>query len=375
MKKVKFTLLDSQVVCRGKWYGCNGLYTGDGRAVFSAGAGKEKGTYYTKDGGHTWETIGDVLGKFHYLIRRDGSLFGVSTHNEIAGKVDRKQKYKPYVMGIRRAESFDALMNGEYEDDFAYTRVPELTGACGDSGNYINGVADHGIVELANGDLLVTMYGHFNEDKQPVTFFVEPTFQCRSWVVASRDGGRSFEYLSTVADMQTWPVGPNAEGYCEPDLQRLNDGRLLCVMRSGGAFSQGRGCFAPAFSATSLDGGMSWSKPVAVNDHGVFPRAVQTENGAVVMTAGRDGVYIAGSADLGESWQKALIVSRHGGTWGFSPSGYHSLGLVAPNEVLLIYDDVDETKKMPRPDSEAGKAMVKGSCHKMVANRYRVEMV
>ena len=49
---------------------------------------------------------------------------------------------------------------------------------------------------------------------------------------------------------------------------------------------------------------------------------------------------------------------------------------MAPNEIVLIYDDVDETKTMPASDSEEAKTTyVKGSCHKQVANRYRVELV
>lgn len=376
MSKVQLTLLDSQVVCKGRWYCSNSIYTRDGRVVFDARCrGLEEKNFYSPDGGKSWQVIEPVLGGFHYIECRNGSILGVGYGNEILSKIPRHQEYKPYIMAVRRAANFDALMAGEYEDDFVRVDIPELSGAYGDDSNFFCGTADHGVVELPNGDIIVNMYGHFRDDKTRITFFPTASYQYRTWNVVSRDGGRSFRYLATVADVQTWPVSEKAEGYCEADMKQLQDGRLLCVMRSGGAVHGDKKEYTPMYSCTSMDGGVTWSKPLYMYEYGVYPQLVQTQNGAVVTTAGRDGMYVIASADNGDSWQEPLFLTENVGPYGFAPSGYGSIGEVAPNEVVVLYDDNDPDNPMPEPGSDAAKDYIRGSCHRIIAQRIRVEVV
>jgi len=379
MSKVQLTLLASQVIADHCWYGENGLFTKDGRILVSVTARSESQNghinLYSADGGNTWKTVDNVLGGYHCKELHDGSIIGFSKFNEILEKIPAHQHKKPYVMGVRRAASLDALLAGDYEDDFISMDIPDLSMAFGDESNPCCGVVDHGIVELPNGDLVITMYGHFYEDQVLIEFFSSPTRQYRTWIMVSRDGGHTFQYLSTVADPQTWPIGPTGEGYCEADLLRVQDGRLLCALRSGGAFSKGREDYCDLVLCISQDGGITWSKPERIYDFGVFPQMVQTQNGAVVLTSGRDGMYLTASADGGASWQEPEIMDGYVGRFGYSSSGYGCIGEVAPNEIVVIYDEIADPASLPALGSEEDKAYVKGSMHHMVARRYRVEMV
>jgi len=380
MAGVKLTLLDRQRICKGRWYANNGLFTSDGRILFTPeyyeydAVSDERKNLYSPDGGRSWTEVANVLGRFHFIERRDGSLFGVSYLNEIGNKIPRHQPRKPYVMGIRRAENLDALLAGKYEDSFVSVAIPELSGNFGDSNNYICGTADHGLAELPNGDLLINMYGHFRDDQTKITFFPTESCQYRTWVVVSRDDGKTFSYLSTVADVQTWPIGPNGEGYCEPELQLLKDGRILCLMRSGGSPHDGKNGYTDLVCSTSFDGGITWSKPASVLNYGVYPQSVQTQNGAVVVAAGRDGVFLTASADHGQSWSERLMIVDTEGPFGYTSTGYSCIGETAPNEIVVIYDDMDDERPRPAPGTLKADNKVFGTWHNVYADRYRVEI-
>ena len=96
------------------------------------------------------------------------------------------------------------------------------------------------IVETANGDLLIPIYG-------------APAGEAasRAAIVRSRDGGR------------TWPRDQAVEigaasgiSFQEPALAAV-DGRLLAVMRPDGADNA-------AYETHSIDGGRTWSPPAAI---------------------------------------------------------------------------------------------------------------
>jgi hypothetical protein len=205
-------------------------------------------------------------------------------------------------------------------------------------------------------------------------------YQYRSWIIVSHDRAKSFAYLSTVADVQTYSDIKVAEGYCEPDIKLLDNGNLLCLMRTGG--QRGKDFFTPMYSSVSKDGGESWSAPNYVYQYGVFPRIEQTQNGAVVVASGREGVFLCASADGGKTWQEPLFVSENfaserGHFWRCS-TGYNCITEVAPNEILLIYDDIDDTKEYPLPNPKTNvmtSLETFETCHKVIAKRYSVKIV
>jgi hypothetical protein len=88
------------------------------------------------------------------------------------------------------------------------------------------------LLELPNGDLLATYYGWLKGDNTPSTY-MPSMIKSRVVLVRSKDRGRHWEMVSTVA------VDPTlgTEGLGEPVLARLSSGprpgRLLCLMRTG----------------------------------------------------------------------------------------------------------------------------------------------
>ena len=88
----------------------------------------------------------------------------------------------------------------------------------------------------------------------------------RTFLVASRDKGKTWEYLATVAYDPT--IG--TEGYCEPVIRRLPNGDLLAMLRTGGnnrPFWQDN----PLCQTTSTDGGKTWPPPHRTGVEGVAP--------------------------------------------------------------------------------------------------------
>ena len=140
------------------------------------------------------------------------------------------------------------------------------------------------ILEMPDGSLLAAMEGNFHGDK------VFPTGRRsggettnnpkqRTFVVSSEDQGKSWHYMATVAcpNVDDDAVG---EGYDEPSLVRLDNGQLLCVMRSGN--------YTPLYSAWSSDEGKTWSGPVYTGlERGVDPCLIKLADGRVLLAFGR----------------------------------------------------------------------------------------
>ena len=137
------------------------------------------------------------------------------------------------------------------------------------------------IIEMPDGSWLATMYGNFEEDTLPPpdrSSKREVKYMMRAFVVTSLDRGRSWQYLSTIAAPR--PEDPIGEGFVEPALTRLTDGRLLSVMRTGHHY--------PLYAAWSSDGGKSWTAPVYTGlDRGADPCLITLSDGRVALSWGR----------------------------------------------------------------------------------------
>jgi hypothetical protein len=106
------------------------------------------------------------------------------------------------------------------------------------------------VLELPDGTLLTTLYGHFAGDTTPAPYM--PTMRkCRVVLLRSADRGRHWDLVGTVA--ADGKIG--TEGFDEPVLGRisrgLHTGRIICQMRTGQEMRE-------AFSDTL---GHTWSAP------------------------------------------------------------------------------------------------------------------
>lgn len=371
MSKYRLELLEKKELLEGNYYVDCMYVSPDGETIMfpTRNPSKEPKDHVlviSHDGGKTVTRTNDDF--YHFITLKDGSVFAAAGGNMVFDKFRRTQEKIPYIGKVIRAESVEAMLAGNYEETFAKVEIPDLAIGYGDGNNAHSGSFDHGMVELDNGDILCTMYGQFKQDKNRVDYIPGEYYQYRSWVVVTHDRGESFEYLSTLADANNAPLPAYAEGYCEPDMIKLRDGSLFAVMRSGGFYEGGADCYTPLYAVRSTDNGKTWSAPVAVNWHGVYPKAVQTENGAIVVTAGRDGQFVSVGDETGTQWSEAYYLTQSKGKWGQVPSGYASLHDCGNNEVMVVYDDGCEEWYAGDPDPEPKK----GAHHKIFIARFKV---
>ena len=189
------------------------------------------------------------------------------------------------------------------------------------------------IVAARDGGWLTTMYGKLEGDK----FF-------RTLVVKSDKFGKNWDYLSTIAGDEAAEAAlkaegePKCEGFGEPRMIRLGDGRLFAVMR--------RGSNNMIYKAWSDDDGKTWSKPTSIGFRGVEPALMMMKSGVLAFSTGRpDPIAVRFSLDGGATW-----TSPTGLTKGFElddpkkPQGaqkstcYTGLVEVEPGKLLVVYD-------------------------------------
>ncbi|MFO7668020.1 MAG: exo-alpha-sialidase [Bacteroidales bacterium] len=167
------------------------------------------------------------------------------------------------------------------EEERVVFNVPDGPGRDGVNGEWYGIYVYRTILEMPDGTWLMTMYGNFTSDTI-VPFDAdarkELTTMQRTIIVTSGDQGHTWDFLSTVASPK--PGDPVGEGFVEPAITLLKDGRLLCVMRSGHHF--------PLYASWSEDGGRTWSPPLYTGlDRGCDPCLITLEDGRVALSWGR----------------------------------------------------------------------------------------
>ena len=180
--------------------------------------------------------------------------------------------------------------------------------------------------QLRDGSLLAAMYGQFKTDRVPVPTMpgVWKCFKYRTFVVRSTDGGKTWEYLATVA----YDPRVGLESFCEADLLTLPGGEILCFMRTGGS----GGKHTPLYLSRSGDDGKSWSTPQPIADRGVWPNVCRMQSGVLAVTYGRPDNWLAFSRDDGKTW------IGHFSFYQGPTTSYNSLAEVAPGKLLVVYD-------------------------------------
>ena len=162
------------------------------------------------------------------------------------------------------------------------------------------------IVEMPDGALLATIEGNFDSDRVPPLgmrnrreIHSDEPYKLRTAVVRSTDQGETWDYLSTVA-FPTEDDDAVGEGFAEPSIILLDNGQLLCVMRSGN--------YTPLYSAWSSDDGQTWEGPVYTGlERGLDPCLLKLADGRVLCCYGMR--YPAGSpGGPGESGTGAGLV-------------------------------------------------------------------
>lgn len=98
--------------------------------------------------------------------------------------------------------------------------------------------------------------------------------------------------------------GAGAQGPGENDVELLTDGRLLAVFRV-------QSC-ASYWSASSRDGGATWSAPSALPFGSVRPKLLRLADGRVLLAGGRPGLFLWVSSDAHATrWAPLRVAELH----------------------------------------------------------------
>jgi len=244
----------------------------------------------SRDGGRAWQ---DGTGGFGEGAEQllDGTVIGL-----VYRCLPIKEKEGWY--SVTRHTSKDGR---RFEKDEAKMFVPEAKGAMG-HGPHVGPLFMRSIIERKDGSLVAYMAGWFKSDVALCPYGRGRPYS-RSYVCESKDGGRTWRYLTTIGYEQ---IG--SEGYNEGSMRRLPDGSWLAVMRTGNA-SDGFKCQNnPIMWSVSRDEGRSWLKPERTGLEGCYPSLAVLSDGLLVMSYGRPGAMIAFSADGGRSWTDVTCV-------------------------------------------------------------------
>lgn len=337
----------------------------DGRIIIGVGELDAEYAIISDDKGETWRTVRDRFVTPRMIQLQDGTYFGMAIDSPLKFLINiKKQKKIPRVLQMYYADTFDDILDENIQTDFSCIDIPDLNYGYGDGldpkvwqTGYVSMVST-----LDNGDIIGAMYGQFKSDRSKLKYFEKyyDMYQYRTWLIVSHDNGRTFSYLSTVADCQTYPgLAGEGEGFCEPDILDLGGGHVLCVMRT-----QGHEVYTPMYASHSYDYGLTWGRPEKICDYGVYPRLLKLADGTIVCGAGKWDTFLLTSEDNGYTWSKPFVVRENKGQWERGPSGYVSIFETDPCELLIVYDNTDE------PENDNVK---EGERRTVYAEKFRLE--
>ncbi len=296
----------------------------DGRLVVDAGEGK---SLWSVDKGLTWTLRtpqGPAMDAYKSAIDLGGGEIISLTRTTSKDQYGRFELYQQ--------RSFDNWNSSQGEN--AAVNVPGSTASGGDDCKEPKAnegpLMHHGILKLANGGLIASMYGNFVSDTayadgypSSCNFKKYSTFVVFS---SAADQGRTWQNPVMVA---TPDMGLTArEGFSESDLVQAHNGDLLIFMRSGG-INKVYPHFTPTplYMARSRDSGITWSTPVAIHEYGANPNAVVLGNGVIALTFGGGKGRVMFSDDNGETWKGKIQLTTSDSYTDVVAFGQDTIGL------------------------------------------------
>ena len=342
--KITPRLINKERICEGS-YACRNTVSKDGKVYLAPGGNPHNIAFYSENNGADFEILRPEknAARNRFIELSDGTFLALYEGNCVCDQIaDKEQDNLPFVLGVYTADSVLDIRDGKIKSSFVNLEIPDLSFGFGDSGNSFAGCTDGGLIEMSNGDILAAMYGQFKSDTTLCPYFREygnyDFYLYRTWCIVSHDKGKSWEYVTTVADVQTYPIADiNAEGYCETELIEAEKGHIVAILRTGG-----HEIHSPLYVSHSHDYGKSWSAPSKICDWGVFPRMIKMSDGTLVLCSGHIHTMLLFSEDNGETWSEPFIIEPCDGKWDKSPSGYNSVFESRPGELTVIYDDPKE---------------------------------
>jgi len=320
----------------------------DGRIV----VGPRDKSFWSYDGGHTWKNGPEGPGEKVAIDLGNGEILSSGRNSKL--RPDGK-----FTLRFRRStDNWETVAEEE-----AIVDIPNASFTVTGSGGRVDGfLFHHGIIQLANGDLIGTMYGNYKGDVQLCDGYPAELGQrkYRTIVVFSEDKGYTWgnpvlvaydkmlgrgipddhnmigkSIPETRASRTTIVPAVTQEGFREADLVEAPNGDLICVMRSGGRnpVPEANLFPTPLYCSRSSDGGKSWTPPEQIADRGTCPSLVTMKNGIIVCTYGRPGNWLIFSDDNGKTWK---------GAFQFGTEGASNYLLEVAPDIIQVYHETKD---------------------------------
>jgi len=185
-----------------------------------------------------------------------------------------------------------------------------------------------GPINLADGSMLLFMYGPHSLKDPDLAIFTWGAFHCQAFATRSTDDGRSWSDPVNVDNPGSDKDGKPYEGnldLTEVCGAQMADGRIMALIRP---------IYSPWMWETwSSDGGLSWTPCMRGPFPGyAAPNIARTRSGAIVVAHRLPGCTIHVSLDDGRSWDGGTMIDS--AIWVMG-----SMVEVEPNTILYIYWD------------------------------------
>lgn len=256
---------------------------------------------------------------------KDFTAAGMTAYETRDGKKCRVTVWERKALKNHKLSVIELDENGKATIRYAEIELPYATSAH----------AHRDVLRTKTGRLIGTAYG-----------MKEGASKSHIFSYYSDDDGQTWHFLSTIAE----PEFNDVEGANESTLVELADGTILVIYRVDGnkACRQKR----------SSDDGLTWSKSELAANFGASPHAILLENGTLAFVTGRPGLYLyLDFTGTGKNYQRYCL-------WKGSTSSYASILEVAPNEIMVIYDE-----------SNFGAGRTDGLFARIMAATYKIEKI
>jgi hypothetical protein len=293
---------------------------------------------YSSDGGEIWEPGPLGAAEQRTTIElADGIVLGLGR----ATTQEEGDRYYLRQVRIAPGELVGVSESGYYDTPGAISIVDDTGMLATNHGYFVH----HGIVELRNGDLLISLYGNQLGDTAEVDGFPPEwdILKTRLLVMRSSDRGLEWGDAQTVAydrmlDPATGEIVPAIaqEGFNESDLVRAPNGDLLLVARTSDLTNEFPDApVTPMYQMRSSDEGHTWTPPEAIAPFGASPNIVLLDTGILVVAySGGAGGRLLISDDSGVTWQQETVVTRS--------DSYMDVAQVSGDRVLVMHFDDDD---------------------------------
>ena len=160
------------------------------------------------------------------------------------------------------------------------------------------------------------------------------------FVFRSLDDARTWDCISQISvGEEEYRYEDGFEGFDEPIMERMEDGSVIMLMRSGAPKSPFDPDRFPCYITRSTDNCRTWSAPQKFDEVGVFPQIIRLRCGVTLATYGRPRLFLRATDDpSGREWAEhieiELVPDAH------DRSCYYTKILpLDDSNALLVYSD------------------------------------